>query len=67
MANYVVESKVRQLVKEYGKRTSAEFMNALDLKVEKLIRTACGVHNGGKVTLDNTIAAHVLQTTGRAQ
>jgi hypothetical protein len=30
----------------------------LDLKVEELIDRMCGVHNGGKITIDPTVAAH---------
>lgn len=66
MAEYIIVSNVRKLVKLKGKRVSAEFLNALDLKVQKMVEDSCAVHNGGKVTLDNTIACHVFGTTGRA-
>lgn len=51
--------QVRMLAKEHGKRTGGDFLLQLDQHVNKLVVAACAVHNGGKQTLDRTVAAHV--------
>lgn len=49
---FIKASAVRARVKEKGKRTSQEFLLALDDRVRSLIDSACWVHNGGRKTLD---------------
>lgn len=56
---YIKAHKVKALIKSNGRRTSPEFLLLLDQKVEALVNKACQVHNGGKKTLDATVAGHV--------
>ena len=52
---------VKKLIKGYnGKRTSKEFLLALDLYVERAVLKAAAEHNGGKKTVDADVAAYVL-------
>jgi hypothetical protein len=57
---YIKPSAVRAAVKAGGKRTSAEFIAALDYYVARAIARAIAEHNGGKVTIDAAVAGHVL-------
>ena len=52
-------SSVRTLVRSRGKRSSHAFEMLLDALVKDKIERACAVHNGGKITLDATVAAYV--------
>jgi len=56
---YVVQSAVRALIKENGKRCSEEFLLALDDLVRRKVVAACKQHNGGIKTLDATVLGHV--------
>jgi hypothetical protein len=53
---YIVASKVRALTKENDRRCGAGFLKALDARVREMVITACRVHNGGKKTLDYSVA-----------
>jgi hypothetical protein len=55
-------SGVRKRIKHNGKRVSEEFILALDAFIRRKIDAACRVHNGGKKTLDASIAGHVFGT-----
>lgn len=44
---------------EKGKRCSAEFLAALDAHVRKKLSQAAGQHNGGRKTLDASVAGYV--------
>lgn len=59
MARYVVVSNVKKLAKENGRRVGKDFIGMLDRKIEQVIRKACDQHNGGKVTLDSSLAEYV--------
>ena len=50
---------VRDLITKEGRRCGRDFIAALEAHVEAKIQQACGVHNGGKKTLDRTIAQYV--------
>jgi hypothetical protein len=52
-------AKVRRLAKENGKRISPEFMAQLEGFLRRKIAAACAVHNGGRKTLDASIAGYV--------
>ncbi len=57
---YLKPAAVKRLIKTHGKRTSKEFLEALDRYVEAKLHTAAGEHNGGKKTVDAAVAAYVL-------
>ena len=59
MAKFIVVSAVKKLVKEGGRRTSAEFITLLDNYVEDKLNEAIKLHNGNKKTLDATVAGLV--------
>lgn len=42
-----------------GRRVGAPFLDVLEAHVCRKLEAACRVHNGGKITLDATIAGHV--------
>ena len=57
---YIKPAAIRKAVKAAGKRTSTEFLDALDRYVERAIQRAIAEHNGGKKTIDASVAGHVL-------
>ena len=58
---YIKPAAVKKLIKEVAdKRTSKEFLMALDSYVERAIRRAAAEHNGGKRTVDASVAGHTL-------
>ena len=56
---YLRVSSVKKRIQSKGRRPSAQFIHLLDKKVERLVDAACKVHNGGKKTLDATVAGHI--------
>lgn len=56
---YIKESKVRKRVNSLGKRAGRDFLLQLDIMIEQKVKQACEVHNGGKKTLDESIAVYV--------
>lgn len=58
--NYLRVSSIKKLAKANGKRVSADFLASLDRLVERKVRSACAEHNGGKKTLDASVAAYIL-------
>lgn len=59
-ANYIKPAAVKKLIKSHGKRTSKDFIEALDRYVERAVLRATAEHNGGKKTIDADVAAYVL-------
>ena len=57
---YIKPATIRKLVKDHGKRTSADFLNALDRYIHDKVIQAVETHNGGKRTLDSGVAAYVF-------
>lgn len=57
---YIKPAAVKRLIKTHGKRTAAEFLLALDNYVERAIVRAATEHNGGKKTVDASVAGHTL-------
>jgi hypothetical protein len=50
---------IKQLAKAGGRRVGSDFLFALDSLVRRKVEAACRTHNGGKKTLDATIAGFV--------
>ena len=57
---YIKTAAIRKAVKAAGKRTSTEYLDALDRYVERAVQRAIAEHNGGKKTIDASVAGHVL-------
>lgn len=57
---YIKTAAIRKAIKAAGKRTSTEFLDALDRYVERAVQRAIAEHNGGKKTIDASVAGHVL-------
>lgn len=57
---YIKASAVRLTAKANGKRVSNDYLEALDRKVQRLIEKSIAEHNGGKKTLDLSVAGYVL-------
>lgn len=56
---YINKKAVTKLIQSYGKRAGKDFLLSLDVHIENRIRSACEVHNGGKKTLDSSVAGYV--------
>lgn len=56
---FVNVSAIKKRARGHGRRVGKEFLLALDDWIATKIDAACQVHNGGKVTLDSTIASYV--------
>ena len=50
-------STIKEIIKQSGKRSSKEFLQALNMHVHKKLQSAIACHNGGKKTLDQEVAA----------
>lgn len=57
--NCLNKSALRRICKTHSRRLGTDFEIALRRFVERKLAAACAVHNGGKQTIDLTIAAHV--------
>lgn len=57
---YLKPAAVKKLIKSHGKRTSKEFLEALDRYVERAVLRATEQHNAGKKTVTADVAAYVL-------
>jgi hypothetical protein len=59
--SFIKSSAVRKEVRlVHGKRVSKDFLEALDRMVQRKVREACKEHNGGKKTLDASLAAYII-------
>ena len=58
MAQYIVVSNVKKLAKQNGRRVGKDFLSSLDRQIEEWVVRAAQAHNGGKKTLDATLAAY---------
>jgi hypothetical protein len=59
--HFIKASSVRKEARLlHGKRVSKDFLEALDRLMERKIREACQEHNGGKKTLDASLAAYII-------
>lgn len=68
LTRFVRSSEVRKHAKVMGRRVSPEFLCLLDAFVQERLDCALGVHNGGKKTLDATVAGYagIKPKAGRA-
>ena len=58
---YLKPAAVKRLIKTTAnKRTSKDYLEALDRYVERAIQRAANEHNGGKKTVDASVAGHTL-------
>ena len=56
---FIRAAQVRRLIVAHNRRAGADFLATLDQFVKERVERACAVHNGGKVTLDPTVAGFV--------
>lgn len=56
---YLRESSVKKLAKAHKRRVGRDFMRELDIHIEETIKKACSVHNGSKITLDESVFFYV--------
>ncbi len=56
----LVKAEVKALVKEAGKRSSPEFMSALEYAIRQKVRACLEMHNGGKKTLTADVVHFVF-------
>lgn len=59
MAKLLHVSNIRALVKEHGRQLGRDFIYLLEAHIERKVREACGVKNGGKKTIDASVAGFV--------
>lgn len=60
MLYYIKAKNIRDCVKGHNKRVSREFLAALDRYVHSKILQSVKEHNGGKKTLDASVAGYIL-------
>ena len=51
---------VKAIAKAAGKRVGKDYIVLLEEHIRRKVEAACRVHNGGKKTVDSSIAAHTL-------
>lgn len=56
--SYIKVAPLKKLALANKKRLSTEFLVALDEMVKAKIIEACSIHNGGRKTIDISIAAY---------
>jgi hypothetical protein len=54
------QMQIRKRAKEHGRRVSMSYLMALNSLLERKIEESCRVHNGGKITLDDSVVSHVF-------
>lgn len=59
MSQFIKANAVKKYVKEKGRRTGKDFLAALDDHIKHKLDVAARTHNGGKLTLDATLAVFV--------
>lgn len=52
---YITVANIRKLAASKGKRVGKGFLLGLEIAVEQTVRSACRIHNGGKITLDENV------------
>lgn len=57
---YIKTSSIKKFAKSHGKRVSSDFLAALDRWVENKVLLATKEHNGGKKTMDSSLAGYIL-------
>lgn len=57
---YIKTSSIKKFAKTHGKRVSSDFLAALDRWVENKVLLASKEHNGGKKTMDASLAGYIL-------
>jgi hypothetical protein len=57
---YIKTANVKKFAQSHGKRAGKDFCEALDRLVERKLLQALAEHNGGKLTLDASLAAYIL-------
>lgn len=53
------QKAVKTLAREHNRRVGKDFIAALECHIERKVVAACREHNGGKVTIDASLATHV--------
>lgn len=58
--HYIKTANVKKLANMHGKRAGKDFIQALDRLVERKVLESLKEHNGGKKTLDASLAGYIL-------
>lgn len=58
--HYIKTANVKKLAHTHGKRAGKDFIQALDRLIERKVLEALKEHNGGKKTLDVSLAGYIL-------
>jgi hypothetical protein len=56
----IKKAGIKQIAKATGKRVGKDYLVLLEEHIRRKVEAACRVHNGGKKTIDASIAAHTL-------
>jgi hypothetical protein len=62
---FIKNSAIKKYLKERGRRVGKDFIHALDVFIQDKLDQAVKVHNGGKVTVDASIAGYIGLSTKR--
>lgn len=63
MLYYIKAKNIRDKAKGFNKRVSKEFLESLDRYVHDKLLDCLEEHNGGKKTLDGSLAHYMLGTS----
>ena len=55
----VNQKAIKDYCKKRGRRVGADFMEQLNRYLSIKLSQACKIHNGGKITLDESVANYV--------
>ena len=59
MTSYLNKKAIKDYCKQRDRRVGKSFIEILERVVERHLKNACEAHNGGKVTLDETVAGYI--------
>ena len=57
--SFLNKKAIKDFCKDRGKRVGKGFIHSLEYTIEHYLRAACDTHDGGKITMDETIARYV--------
>ncbi len=58
-SSFLKMKTVKQFINQNGRHAGVGFMDAFERHVNRLLQSAVTTHNGGKKTLDESVAAYI--------
>ena len=57
--SFLNKKAIRDYCKQRDRRAGKAFIEIMERVIERHLKNACEAHNGGKVTLDETVAGYI--------